>query len=546
MIEQNGDLLDGYFAKFLASRSSLEGNDKSRFQELVKKLSASLEAGHSCLPVNGSDEQLMMASPLVSDGGKTPLVVTKKRLYLHRYYRYEKRLAAQIRALAETSFSTAGDEPLLSVYFGDTDSDPDYQKEAARLAISKGLTIICGGPGTGKTTTVVKILCLLLQKMGLELKIALAAPTGKAAMRLSESIANSLNQMKLDSEMRDAIPVEAKTLHRLLGVNRNSPQFRHNSDNPMNWDVVIVDEASMVDLGMMSKLVDALKPESRLILLGDKDQLASVESGAVLGDFIESLPSNRVELQKTFRFDDNIKHLAECINISDGEGAWEALTKNNNSNVTILAREKMNYIYEKYAVFMEKIYQDELDVRSIFCALNEFQVLCGSQYGKFGVEGVNRRVEQSLVKRGFECREGSWYSGRPVLITRNDYGQDLYNGDIGICLPDQYTKKLKVWVERSNGDFKSYPPYRLPSCKTVFAMTIHKSQGSEFDEVVVVLPQEENRILSRELIYTAVTRAKKSVKIVSEKEILTLALSKNIERFSGLADLLVEGADKNT
>jgi exodeoxyribonuclease V alpha subunit len=190
---------------------------------------------------------------------------------------------------------------------------------------------------------------------------------------------------------------------------------------------------------------------------------------------------------------------------------------------------------------MEEVYRSpEPDVKKIFAVFNSFQVLCGIHYGNRGVEGINRRVESSLARRGFDCRSDSWYPGRPVLITRNDYSLDLYNGDIGICLPDLAEGTVKVWFERSDGGLRGYSPYRLPSCETVFAMTIHKSQGSEFDEVVVVLPDEDNRILSRELIYTAVTRAKKTVKLVTEQQVFNQALSRNIERFSGLADLLKE------
>ncbi len=538
MIEQKENLLENHFSIFLSLRSTFAGGEKALFRELIQKLTNSLEAGHSCLPVSGEQQQLLISSPLVSDGGNTPLVLHSNRLYLHRYYRYETRLAEQISALAKISFPVKGDEILLDDYFGKPSTEPDYQKEAAKLALGKALAIICGGPGTGKTTTVVKILCLLLQKEEGGLEIALAAPTGKAAMRLNESIGNSLSKMELDDEVRAAIPVEARTLHRLLGVKRNSPQFRHRADNPMHWDVVIVDEASMVDLAMMSKLVDALKVGARLILLGDKDQLASVESGAVLGDCIRSLPANTVELQKTFRFDENIKHLAQCINMADGEGAWDVLANQGVSNVAILARDNIGYIGDRYAAFMEEVYLEKTDVREIFKALSHFQVLCGSHYGDFGVEGINQRVELSLARRGFECMQGTWYPGRPILITRNDYALNLYNGDVGVCLPDPRSKKLKVWIECSDGGLRNYPTYRLPSCQTVFAMTIHKSQGSEFEEVVVVLPQDDTRVLSRELIYTAVTRAKKSVKIVAEKQIVKLALSRNIERFSGLADLL--------
>lgn len=541
MSEQGYNLLDIHFSRFLADRSRLAGDDKDRFQQLVRTLTTSHEAGHSCLPVSKADTRLLEALHLVSAGGQTPLVLNNNRLYLHRYFRYETRLAEQISAMAAVSLPMKVKDTLLDSLFEAFEPGTDWQKEAAKVALKKALTIICGGPGTGKTTTVVKILALLLLAADQTLDVALAAPTGKAAMRLSESIGNSLDRMELPEKIKAAIPTQAKTLHRLLGFRRNSPQFRHNRQSPMGWDVVVVDEASMVDLAMMSKLVDALKPGARLLLLGDKDQLASVESGAVLGDLIKSLPDNTVELQKTYRFDDNIKQLAECINTGDSEGAWQLLLDRNANNVTVLPSDLIGYIGKQYAEFMEEVYQNhEPDVRAIFAAFNSFQVLCGVHYGNRGVEGINRRVESSLARRGFDCRSDSWYPGRPVLITRNDYSLDLFNGDIGICLPDRNEGSVKVWFERSDGGLRSYSPYRLPRCETVFAMTIHKSQGSEFDEVVVVLPDEDNRILSRELIYTAITRAKKSVKLVTERQVFEQALSRNIERFSGLADQLKE------
>ena len=547
MSEQVYTFLDIHFSKFLADRSRLSGVDKERFQQLVKNLTSSQEAGHSCLPVSEADSHLLQGVHLVTDGALTPLILRNSRLYLHRYFRYETRLAEQISAMAAVNFPFEERENLLGSLFKDTDPAPDWQKKAAKVALQKALTIICGGPGTGKTTTVVKILALLLLNAtdhGLD--VALAAPTGKAAMRLSESIGSSLAGLRLPEKIKAAIPVEAKTLHRLLGVNRHSQQFKHNQENPMGWDVVVVDEASMVDLAMMSKLVDALKTGARLLLLGDKDQLASVEAGAVLGDLIRSLPENTVELKKTYRFDDNIKQLAESINAGDSKRAWTVLSDPAALNVTILQAEQIDYVSEQYARYMEEVYRSPTpDVRKIFAVFNSFQVLCGVHLGKRGVEGINNRVELSLARRGFDCRSDSWYAGRPVLITTNNYSLDLYNGDIGICLPDPEEGSVKVWFERSDGSLRSYSPYRLPRCQTVFAMTIHKSQGSEFDEVVVVLPKEENRILSRELIYTAVTRAKKTVRIVSEQQVFEQALSRNIVRFSGLADLLKEHSLKS-
>jgi exodeoxyribonuclease V alpha subunit len=549
MTEQGAPFLESYFAIFLAERSGLSGVGKERFRQLVKKLTSAHEAGHSCLPVSEGEARFLKTLHLVSDGGQTPLVVHNDKLYLHRYFHYETRLAEQMSAMATRSFPTKGHEKLLGSFFDAEEprfSGLNRQKAAAGIALHKALTIICGGPGTGKTTTVVNILALLLMATDHKLDVALAAPTGKAAMRLSQAIGGSLDRLSLPEEVKAAIPTEAKTLHRLLGFIRHSPQFRHNRQQPMGWDVVVVDEASMVDLAMMSKLVDALKPGARLLLLGDKDQLASVESGAVLGDLIQGLPDNTIELKKTYRFDDNIKFLAESVNAGDSDSAWTCLSDPKVSNVTVLQTELLDFIGRQYAGYMAAVYRyPQTNIREIFDTFNRFQVLCGTHYGNQGVAGINRGVETFLARRGFDCRQDSWYPGRAVLITRNEYSLDLFNGDIGICLPDLADGSSKVWFERSDGGLRCYSPYRLPSCETVFAMTIHKSQGSEFDEVVVVLPEEDNRILSRELLYTAFTRARKMVNLAAGRQVFGQALSRKNKRCSGLADLLREQTQKH-
>ncbi|MFT5699057.1 MAG: exodeoxyribonuclease V alpha subunit [Desulforhopalus sp.] len=550
MSRQEETYLDKSFATFLANRSGLAATDRDEFYGLVLRLSMSLSEGHSCLEVTLAEQSLLRQLNLVTvidseqATGPTPLVLDGTNLYLARYYHYENRLARQIRSLADIRFTAEGNAGLLELLFPGESPESSDQMRAALIALRRALIIVNGGPGTGKTTTVVKMLAIMLASGEKNLRIGMAAPTGKAAMRLSESIGNSLAKLSLPEVVREAMPESAVTLHRLLGVRKNSPQFKHNSARPLEYDVVVIDEASMVDLAMMSKLVDALKPGSRLILLGDKDQLASVESGAVLGDLIHTISDNCVELRKTYRFDDNIKQLATNVNISDHGAVWQQLTGGENGNVSLCEdRELYSYLslrYGEYLAFVQGIASpEEADVVEVFSFFSKFQVLCGVAFTERGVFAINRLVEQSLALRGFNCKHNEWYPGRPILITRNDYGLDLYNGDIGICLWDSAKNGLRVWFERSDGSLKSCAINMLPTFETVYAMTIHKSQGSEFREVLVVLPTEDNRILSRELIYTAVTRAKKKVRIAADRSVLTLALQRQHSRHSGLRKMLL-------
>ena len=287
-------------------------------------------------------------------------------------------------------------------------------------------------------------------------------------------------------------------------------------------------------------VLDFLRQSARkcdLLLLGDKDQLASVESGAVLIDLVRALPENTVELQKTYRFNTSIKQLSQAVNRGDNEAAWQLLADPALEHVGLLTKPLPDFVGNRYALYMAQAVRGRgAGYEQVFATFNGFRVLCAVRHGHRGVEGINAMVEQHLAGKGYDCLSKIWYPGRPILITRNDYSLDLSNGDIGICLPDPADGVLKVWFERPDRTFKTCLPYRLPPCETAYALTIHKCQGSEFDEVLVVLPEQENRILSRELIYTAVTRAKKRVLMATEKEILLQALAGKIERFSGLKD----------
>jgi exodeoxyribonuclease V alpha subunit len=556
--------LDDQFARFLTRQSGLTGVVADRLSLLIKRLSGALAAGHSCLPLTSAEEQeLLGCGDIVSADITTPLVLWHGRLYLQRYYRYELRLADQLKALALIQ-GTIPDRSCdyqaeLNACFGmrpETDTETDWQRQAADMALQRPLALISGGPGTGKTSTVARILGLLLLTLGPGLQIALAAPTGKAAMRLRESIAASLATLPFSPSIKEKIPTNASTLHRLLGVRHHSPHFRHHHANPLPWDVVVVDEASMVDLAMMSKLVNALKPGSRLILLGDKDQLASVESGAVLADCIQALPDNTVTLQKSYRFNPEISAFAQAVNNNESAAAWSMLVSDppdtaTNKSVQLLQEPLADFIVARYIRYMEKVAalpgdssRQEDDIRQLFASLNQFRVLCATRHGAKGALTINRQVEQRLRAGNSPCQPDTWYPGRPVMILTNDYGLNLFNGDIGICLPDPSAPgAFQVWFECEDGSLKGYPPYRLPSCETVFAMTIHKSQGSEFGEVLVVLPTADSPLLTRELIYTAVTRARTRVLVASDQNIFNAAVQRTISRSSGLQEMLIRSAD---
>jgi exodeoxyribonuclease V alpha subunit len=533
MADSEGSRLSQQFAAFLAGRSRLEGADRAAFAELVATLVNALDGGHSCLQVDATARRLLLQSSLVSEADNTPLVLRDDRLYLHRFAAYEMRLAKGLQAIAGLRTP-----PPVSLPLWAESTDPQ-QRRALRLALERPLAIICGGPGTGKTTTVAKILVLLAQTLPGKPAMVLAAPTGKAAQRLGEAIASGLAELNLDVAIRQQIPVAAQTIHRLLGVRRFSPGFKHHHGNPLAWDVVVVDEASMVDLALMSKLVDALKPGARLLLLGDKDQLASVESGAVLADLIAGLPENTALLEKSYRFEKGIASLATAINRGDGPEVGRQLSDWPGKNIAAVNQVPLTLITARYAAFIaEALTVPPVGLDTLLQKFNSFRVLCALHHGPRGVAGINRQVIAALIRAGFPCRLEGWFPGRPVLITRNDYSLNLYNGDVGLCLAEENTGELKAWFIGEDFRPRGYALGILPPCETAFAMTIHKSQGSEWPEVVVVLPEEDTPLLTRELVYTAVTRARSAVCLVSAQPLLSLAISRRTSRCSGLLQLL--------
>ncbi|MEQ1636773.1 MAG: exodeoxyribonuclease V subunit alpha [Methylococcales bacterium] len=540
--------LDRAFAKFLGQRSGLKEPQKTAFETLLEKLSYEQTQGHSCIVIDASAQTLLLQSglatkvtvslsPVTPTEPVLPLVIEENRLYSQRYWFYELRLAQQIIQKTQIHYSLINLDHALDRYFSVTPEHIDWQRAAAKMALEQAFTLIAGGPGTGKTTTVVKILALMQEFAQKPLHIALAAPTGKAAMRLQESIGHHKAGLPCPAEIKKNIPESVTTLHRLLGAKQNSPYFHHHAEKPLAHDLVVVDEASMIDLALMSKLVDALKPGARLILLGDKNQLASVESGAVLADLNAALPAQSLELKTAHRFDGPIKSLAEAINAQLPDRAWQILATQNNA-VGLLNDNVIAYISKQQHPYLQLI-KAGAAYPLVYQAFMRFQALCANRLGSNSVMDINYQVEQHLAQQHFIQLSGLWYSGRPVLITQNNATLHLYNGDIGICLPDpEQPARLKVFFERPDGTVKTYLPARITHCETVFAMTIHKSQGSEFEEVLVILPDTMNPVLTKELLYTAITRAKKMVKLKTNLDIFNATIKQKVQRVTGLMQKL--------
>lgn len=528
--------LDAAFARFLSQRSLLlKATDKAALGKLLLRLSAEQNQGHNCIAITDQEHTLLLASGVADGSGQLPLVVEPGRLYLQRYWQYEHHLATRLRGMLVQSPTVADEDlsPLLARYFPNAATTLDWQCEAAKSAVRQRFCLITGGPGTGKTTTVVKILAVLQELAAQPLLIALAAPTGKAAMRLQEAIGARKADLPCPDTVKHRIPDTVTTLHRLLGAQPPSPYFRHHAGQPLIYDLVVVDEASMVDLALMAKLVAALKPSARLILLGDKDQLASVESGAVLADLGQSLPAQTVELKVAHRFGGAIKALADAVNRQDCQ-AVIGLLQQGDAACRWLDGDWAGHAAQQHGEYL-RLWREGAEFFDIFQQFSAFQVLCANRQGSGGVADANARISQALAGQGWLQPTGAWYPGRPVLVLQNQPAMQLYNGDIGLCLPDQALRgKLMVFFQRPDGSVKKYLPARLPPCETAFALTVHKSQGSEFAEVLILLPDTVNPVLTKELLYTALTRAKTRLSLVASAEVLGYTVAQKVARVTGL------------
>ncbi len=547
-------------AAALASGSRREGHICLDLAGVARRPVAAAQDSPRC-PAITKWRKILNSSGVVGEPGAfRPLILDDHdRLYLRRYWAYQDRLAEALLTRADkTRKRPKGLTGLLNGHFGTLKKGvpPDRQRTAAKVALTRRFCVISGGPGTGKTYVMAKILALLFQISDIPPTVALAAPTGKAAARMGEAVraeAEKGSFSGFDGELPDP-----STIHRLLGAVPGRSDFRHNAENPLAADVVVVDEASMVDLALMSKLVQALRPEARLILLGDKDQLASVEAGAVLGDICDTgrldvadldgegdgIRGAIVGLTESRRFldDAGIGSVSRAINQGDADGALFRMKDGDDeiawTGPPTLAAPPSAFreaVIEGFRGYLSALDRPE----EIFAWFARFRVLCALRQGPFGAPAVNRTIEGLLAGAGLLRPEKTWYPGRPVLITRNDYGLKLFNGDVGIALADpEADGGIRVFFPGADGALRRLHPLRVPAHETVFAMTVHKSQGSEFDRVLFLMPDRDAPVLTRELIYTAVTRAKGKVEIWSDEAVFRAAVGRRIERSSGLRDAL--------
>lgn len=578
-------------------------------QPFAYLVSKKISEGHICLDLNELDNEtenlpnyykntIINYATLANEhlvatenSPKQPFILHNNYLYLQRYFNYESQILTHIIKMCSTELGVINSRidalkthsQFIKKLFDSTfkSNQTNWQLVAAISGVLNNFTIITGGPGTGKTTTVAKILAILYA-INPNLKVALAAPTGKAAVRMAESlkttITNTTSNIPENIKANFAL-LQPLTIQRLLGFIPNSLYFKHNETNPLNYDVVIIDEASMIDVAQLAKLLMAIGPHTRLILLGDKNQLASVEAGSLFSDLCQAQPKLNLFNVPTANFINSFfenewqhiglenitennqnhplfKHIIELqfshrFKNSEGIGQFsKAIIQNNQSQIidfiTANAYAQVAIDTQYNATFFDdfiagyEAYIHESDIKTALQKFNKLRILCAIRESDQGLYALNKSVEKYLSHKNLIDTRTEFYEHRPIIITTNNYTLEIFNGDIGIVRPDA-DGNLKVWFENAAGEVKSVLPGLINQAETVYAMTIHKSQGSEFEQVLVVLPQQQNiAILTRELLYTGITRAKNKVFLQGSQAVILQAAQMQVKRTSGIAQRFLE------
>ncbi len=554
--------LDKRLARFMAKE------DANNYLELAIALTSySLREGHVCLDLSipppteleigdWPDLQIWKKELLsnkavgtIKDKNKPFILTDSGKFYFQKYRAYEEQLIAAIHQRTHSNDETASGA--LANYLDTTMTLATHQKLAIQTAATHTLSLISGGPGTGKTTTILYLLKYLIESAENLPMIALVAPTGKAAQRINESIQSGVKSLELSGNTQEAFTFEVKTLHRLLGYRRNSAQFKHNADNPLRYDVVIVDEASMLDLPLMAKLFDAISPSTKIILLGDQHQLSSVEAGSVFGDLILAAESPEsplnnctVVLDKNFRFsnDSTIHLVCEAIKAGDNDIALQLMQSGADDFAYQTVPEPnalADYLKSELLTHYQYL-QAETDPHKALNSLTKVALLSPVRKGPYGIESLNQCIEKLVQASLPFSKRPQYFNGQPILITQNSYDTGLFNGDLGIIIQDNANpeKLYACFYNNDRTEVRKFSPSQLPSHETAYALTIHKSQGSEFDHVHLILPPIKNKILCRELLYTAISRARTKVHLLANAETVEKSINTPTTRTSGLFENL--------
>jgi exodeoxyribonuclease V alpha subunit len=548
-----------YCAAALASNLLREGHVWCNLAEFAEKAYVSVDNPDTVTQfpeLKSWLEELVRAEVTGSSGEFKPLILENESICLYRYWNYERQAAEMIKKIANHEHERFPESTIvrcMQSICGESQLD-QHQYDAIMAAVHNSFTVITGGPGTGKTTTVARIVAVLRQLYAEHpYRTALAAPTGKAAMRLGESLQHALSSLVLDNTDREHFPIETQTIHRLLGTIPGQIYFRHNRQHPLPFDLIIIDEASMVDISLMAKLLEAVPPGCRLILLGDKNQLASVEAGSVLADICKipeqtaptdsytapdnphRSPISLVTLTKSFRFqkDSGIGQLAESINSGSVESALAVLNCGNQCRFNFITDIKSLH---RMLIVQAKQWLDQLtsvkEPESALTLINEFRILTTLRHGMWGAESINDIMKENCRSVSYRHEQSLLFDGMPIMVTSNDYRNDLFNGDTGVIFR-QASHFYAFFGDRGNS-VRSIALRSLSSWEPSFAITVHKSQGSEFINTLFILPPLDTPLLSRELIYTAVTRSRTSISILGSEPVLRAGIARTTKRSSGL------------